>query len=74
MGKITIGVIRQRRVFMPPDKEKNVLEVPYTTSKGFSGQVTIDKVDATQQEIIKRVKEDAILCDGLINLEISTQA
>ena len=71
MSKLTIGVIRQRRIFLPPDKEKSILEIPYTTGKGFSGQITMDKVNASADEIINKVKEDAKLSERLINLEVS---
>jgi hypothetical protein len=70
MGKITIGVIRQRRRMVGPDKEKVVTEVPYTTSKGYEGLVKIEGEKLTEKQIVEAVKEDAKTSDELIGLEL----
>ena len=70
MGKITIGVIRQRRRMIGPDKDEIVTEIPYTTEKGYVGLVKIKGDRLNEKQIIDAVKEDARVIEKLIGVDI----
>lgn len=46
------------------------VDVTYVTDKGFRGNVTLTKSEATEEVIIKKIREDAKIATKLIGLEI----
>ncbi|MDY6888270.1 MAG: hypothetical protein SVV88_11625 [Pseudomonadota bacterium] len=66
MVKITIGVIRQRRRLVGPDKEVVTTEVPYTTDLGYEGLVKLPTDRLDEKTILEAVKQDAELSSKLI--------
>lgn len=59
-----------RVVIKPPGVPHHVIEVFYTSEKGYEGSVVIPKEEFTENVARVRVKEEAETADKLIGSEV----
>ena len=70
--KVKIGLPTERRTYRGPDDTPIIVTIPFTTEKGFEGEVVLEEVDAQDPEKIKAaIKAKVEALEGMIGKSVS---
>jgi len=70
--KVKIGTPTERRTYRGPDDTPIIVTIPFTTEKGYEGEVVLEEVDAQDPEKIKaaiKLKVEAL--EGMIGKSVA---
>ena len=70
--KVTIGVPTERRTYRGPNDTPIIVTIPFTTEKGYEGEVVLEEIDAASEEKVKEaIKKKATALEGMIGKGIT---
>ncbi len=70
--KVTIGVPTERRTYRGPNDTPIIVTIPFTTEKGYEGEVVLEEIDAASEEKVKEaIKKKVAALEGMIGKGIT---
>ncbi len=70
--KVTIGVPTERRTYRGPNDTPIIVTIPFTTEKGYEGEVVLEEADAASEEKVKEaIKKKVTALEGMIGKGIT---
>ena len=70
--KVTIGVPTERRTYRGPNDTPIIVTIPFTTEKGYEGEVVLEEIDAASEEKVKEaIKKKVTALEGMIGKGIT---
>lgn len=70
--KVTIGVPTERRTYRGPNDTPIIVTIPFTTEKGYEGEVVLEEIDAASEEKVKEaIKKKITALEGMIGKGIT---
>ena len=70
--KVTIGVPTERRTYRGPDDTPIIVTIPFTTEKGYEGEVVLEEKDAQDEAKIKEaIKVKIAALEGVIGKSVT---
>lgn len=70
--KVTIGVPTERRTYRGPNDTPIIVTIPFTTEKGYEGEVVLEEKDAQSEEKIKEaIKAKIAAVEGIIGKSVT---
>ena len=70
--KVTIGVPTERRTYRGPDDTPIIVTIPFTTEKGYEGEVVLEEKDAQDEGKIKEaIKVKIAALEGIIGKPVT---
>lgn len=70
MTKIKIVDMKERVQFIAPGKRQTLVDILYSSAKGYSGTVTIPKDELTEKRILNAIRADVETQEKLLGTEI----
>lgn len=70
--KVTIGVPTERRTYRGPNDTPIIVTIPFTTEKGYEGEVVLEEKDAQDEAKIKEaIKAKVMALEAMIGKGIT---
>lgn len=70
--KVTIGVPTERRTYRGPDDTPIIVTIPFTTEKGYEGEVVLEEKDAASREkVLEAIKAKVAALEEVIGKTIT---